>query len=169
MKKQSSGEERKTRRKTLQKVLIIGIGNEYRCDDGVGVVIARALRERLPESVLIKEESGEGTALIEAWQGCERVILIDAISSGATQGTIIKLDVRKKKVPESFFHSSSHAFGLAEAIELSRVMNTLPRELLVFGIEGGTFHAGRTLSRSVQGSAQRVVRQIIKLIDRAGR
>jgi hydrogenase maturation protease len=169
MKKHSSGEERSTRRKTLQKVLIIGMGNEYRGNDGVGVVIARALREKLAGSVVIKVASGEGAALIEAWQGYERVILIDAISSGATQGTIFKLDVRKKKVPANFFHTSSHAFGLAEAIELSRVMNTLPHEFLVYGIEGGTFHAGRTLSRSVQQSAQNVVRQIIKFIDGAGR
>jgi hydrogenase maturation protease len=168
MNEQSSGEERSTHRKTPRKVLIIGIGNEYRCDDGVGLVIARTLRERLPGSVSVKEESGEGAALIEAWQGYERVILIDAISSGSTQGTIFKIDGRKKKVLAKFFHSSSHAFGLAEAIELSRVMKTLPQELLIYGIEGAAFYAGRTISRSVQVSAQNVVRQILKLINGAG-
>ena len=53
MNEQSSGEGRITHRRTLQKVLIIGIGNEYRRDDGVGLVIARTLRERLPGSVSI--------------------------------------------------------------------------------------------------------------------
>ena len=169
MNEQSSGKGPITHRKTPQKVLIIGIGNEYRCDDGVGLVIARTLRERLPGSVSIKEESGEGAALIEAWQGYERVILIDAISSGSTRGTIFKIDVRKKKVPAKLFHSSSHAFGTAEAIELARVMKTLPRELRIYGIEGAAFTAGRTISDSVQVSAQKVVKQILKFINRTGR
>ena len=74
---------------SLQKVLVVGIGSEYRNDDSVGLVVAREIHEKLFPSVTVKEESGEGAALMEAWQGYETVILVDAISSGAKPGTIL--------------------------------------------------------------------------------
>jgi hydrogenase maturation protease len=147
-----------------RKVLLIGIGNEYRSDDGIGLVIVRKIRERLLLSVTVKEESGEGAALMEAWQGCESVIIIDAVSSGAKPGTIFEIDAGKKNVPAKFFHYSTHAFSMAEAIELGRAMNTLPPRLCIYGIEGANFSAGVGISHVVQESANRVVGQILKKI-----
>jgi hydrogenase maturation protease len=147
--------------------LLIGIGNEYRSDDSMGVAIARKIRERKLSSVCIKEESGEGAALMEAWQGFENVILVDAVSSGAKPGTIYRIDAKKERVPSKFFHYSTHAFGVAEAIELARAMKTLPQELVVYGIEGADFTAGIRLSPVVQESAGQVVEQIMKKIKAA--
>jgi hydrogenase maturation protease len=148
----------------LQKVLVVGIGNVYRSDDGIGLLIARKIRERRLLSVTVKEESGEGAALMEAWQGYESVILVDAISSGAKPGTILRIDAWKKKVPMKFFHYSTHAFSVAEAIELARAMKTLPPRLIVYGIEGASFSAGVGISHVVQISAKRIVEQILKKI-----
>lgn len=148
----------------LTKVLLIGIGNEYRSDDGIGLVIARKIRERQPPSVSVKEESGEGAALIEAWQGYKNVILVDAISSGAKPGTIHKIDARKETVPAKFFHYSTHTFSVAEAIELARTMNMLPPRLLVYGIEGASFTAGINIMPIVLKSSNKVVEQILKEI-----
>jgi hydrogenase maturation protease len=142
--------------------LIIGIGNEYRNDDGVGLVIAKAIREKKLPSVTVKEESGEGAALMEVWQGFENVIIVDAVSSGTKPGTIFKMEANKEIVPAKFFHYSTHAFSLAEAIELARTMNTLPPRLLVYGIEGANFTAGVDISPLVKESASQVIDQIIE-------
>jgi hydrogenase maturation protease len=151
-------------RGSLRKVLVIGIGNEYRSDDGLGLLIARKIRARLLISVAVKEESGEGAALMEAWQGYNSVILVDAVSSGAKPGTIFRIEAAKKNVPAKFFHYSTHAFSVAEAIELARAMKTLPPKLLVYGIEGSNFNAGVGISEVVQESANRVAEQILKNI-----
>jgi hydrogenase maturation protease len=148
----------------LRKILVVGVGNEYRSDDGVGILIAREIREKHLRSVTVKEESGEGTALMEAWKGFKAVILIDAISSASKPGTIVTIDARKKTVPAKFFHYSTHAFSVAEAIELARVLKTLPPQVFLFGIEGASFHAGVGLSRMVQESAKNVVSQIVQCI-----
>jgi hydrogenase maturation protease len=148
-----------------KKVLLIGIGNEYRSDDGIGLVIARKIRERVHLSVSVKEESGEGAALMEAWQGCENVIIVDVVSSGAMPGTIFTIDANKEKVPIKFFHYSTHAFSVAEAIELARAMKTLPLKLLIYGIEGVDFSAGVNISHVVQESAKQVVEQILKKLQ----
>jgi hydrogenase maturation protease len=149
----------------LQKVLIIGIGNEYRCDDSIGLVIAREIRERHISSVFVREESGEGVALMETWQGYENIILVDAISSGARPGTIVKIDASKEIVPAKFFHYSTHAFSIAEAIELARAMKTLPSKILIYGIEGTNFNAGTMISDVVQESGKQVIEQILNEID----
>ena len=149
----------------LQKVLVIGIGNEYRSDDAIGLVIVREIRERHILSVSVKEESGEGAALMEAWQGYESVIIVDATLSGTKPGTISKFEANKEILPMKFFHYSTHAFSLAEAIKLSKTMNTLPPNLLIFGIEGANFNAGVNISHVVQVSAKRVVEQILREVE----
>ena len=148
----------------LRKTLLVGVGNEYRSDDGVGLVVARKIHEKLIPSVTVKEESGEGAALMEAWQGFQNVIIVDAVSSGAMPGTIFRIDANKETVPIKFFHYSTHAFSVAEAIELTRAMNVLPSKLVVYGIEGNNFVAGTTISLLVQETAYKIIEQLIKEI-----
>ena len=153
----------------LQKVVLIGIGNKYRNDDGIGLIVVQQIRKKYFSFITIKEESGEGAALMEAWQGFHDVMLVDAVSSGAKQGTIFKIDAHKDIIPVKFFHYSSHAFSVAEAIELARVMKTLPPRLLIYGIEGADFSAGTNISHAVQESAEQVVEQILKIVKAIGR
>ena len=141
--------------------LIIGLGNQYRRDDAVGLTVARHLKEAAPAHVRVLEESGEGTALIESWKGAETVILIDAVHSGAKPGTVRRFDAHGQPIPTRFFHYSTHAFGVAEAVELARVLGQLPPRLIVYGIEGKTFEAGLGLSPEVEKAAQEVVERVL--------
>jgi hydrogenase maturation protease len=136
--------------------LIIGIGSEYRGDDAAGLIVARWLKDRLAGSFTVLEQSGDGAALMEAWRGAETVIIIDALMSGAEPGTIHRLDAKTRPLPKDAFRCSTHAFGVAEAIELSRAMGGLPRSLIVYGIEGRNFAAGVRLSPEVEGAVGEV-------------
>ncbi len=144
-----------------QKPLIIGIGSSYRSDDGVGLIVARKLRQRVGNSAEVIEQSGDAALLMEAWQGAGSVIVIDAIRSGARPGKIHRLEVHEQQLPKTLFHSSTHALGLVEAIELARVLGELPPQLVVYGIEGENFSAGTNLSPFVEISVQNVVDQIL--------
>lgn len=144
------------------RVLIIGIGNEYRRDDAVGLVVARALHDKNLDGIEILEMSGEGAALIEAWQDAERVIVIDAVCSGASPGTIFRFEAYHQPIPTQFFRYSTHNFGLAEAIELARSLEQLPKELIVYGIEGKDFSLGEGLSSEIAHAAHEVVQRIEK-------
>jgi hydrogenase maturation protease len=143
-------------------VVVIGVGNIYRSDDGVGIVIARRLKERKPAGVTIIEESGEGTALLSRWENARVVILVDAVHSGAPPGAIRRIDAHTGPVPTQFFHCSSHAFGVAEAVEMARALNQLPPRLILYGIEGGNFTAGVELSAAVEQAAAAVVEQVLE-------
>lgn len=74
------------------KTLIAGIGSTIRTDDGVGVHVLERLRELgLGPEVELCELGTGGLALIDRLDGHERLIVIDAIRSGAPHGTIRKL------------------------------------------------------------------------------
>jgi hydrogenase maturation protease len=137
--------------------LIIRIGNEYRGDDAAGLIVARRLKERLGDSFAVLEQSGDGAALVEAWRGAETVIIIDAVMSGAAPGTIHRVDASAQPLPKNAFRCSTHAFGVAEAIELSRALSELPQSLIVYGIEGKNYAAGVGLSSEVEKAVGEVV------------
>lgn len=141
-------------------IVIIGVGNEYRSDDGAGIAVARRLRALFPAGVTIREESGEGAALIEAWQGATWVMLVDAVRSGVRPGTVHRLDARAAPLPTGFFHYSTHAFSVAEAVELARSLDQLPAHLIVYGIEGANFAAGVELSPPIEQAVEAVVERI---------
>jgi hydrogenase maturation protease len=149
-------------------LMIIGIGNEYRSDDGAGLLVARRLREILSAPVKIIEQSGEGAALVEAWKDLQNVILIDAVHSGAEPGTIFRFEAHQQAIPAQFFHYSTHAFSVAEAIELARALNQLPASLIVYGIEGKNFTAGIGLSPEVEKVVSEVVARIVRDVELTG-
>ena len=145
-------------------VLVIGVGNEFRGDDAVGVLVARRLGERNLPGVKVIEQNGEGAALITVWEGAETVFLIDAAQSGAEPGTIHRFEGHEERLPSDPFHFSSHAFGVNEAIEIGRSLGKLPAKLIVYGIEGGDFEIGSGISPRVQEAVDSVVHSLLQEI-----
>lgn len=137
--------------------LILGIGNSWRRDDGVGPwVAARLAALGLPA----RDHSGEGAGLIDAWDGQSRVIVVDATRSGASPGTLIRIDAHAADPPRAFFHASSHLFGLAEAVATARALGRLPPSLILWGIEGADFSWGDALSPPVLAAAEGLVERL---------
>ncbi len=147
-------------------ILVIGIGNEYRSDDGVGLVVARELRAKNLPGVLVTESSGDGVALMEVWEAASAVILIDAVSSGTASGTIYRFDAPTQPLPMGVSFHSTHAFGVAEAIGLAGALQQLPPCLIMYAVEGESFSAGVGLSPEVAEAAQRVVEQVTHDVQR---
>ena len=140
--------------------LVIGVGNPMRGDDGAGCALAQRLRALKLPNVIVREESGEGASLIEAWQDAADGMVIDAAQSGAAPGTICRFDASRAPIPARFFHYSTHAFSVAEAIELARALDRLPARLIVYGIEGRDFGAGEKLSPEVAAAIDELAMRI---------
>lgn len=137
--------------------LVIGIGNRYRRDDGVGPWVADRLGSR---GLRVVEASGEGAGLIDLWREADAAFVVDAMRSAGTPGTVRRFDARHGEIPERLFAYSSHLFGLAEAISLARELDRLPRCLVVYGIEGADFAAGEGLSPAVRAAAEQVAKRV---------
>ncbi|MFZ0800591.1 MAG: hydrogenase maturation protease [Terriglobales bacterium] len=140
---------------------IIGCGNPDRGDDAAGVLVARRLRMLGIEA---EEQSGESVSLMAAWQGCETVIVVDALCSNHAPGEVTIWDACANPLPKAALQCSTHAFGLYEAVELARALNRLPDRLSIYGIEGKQFAPGARPSPEVEKAVEAVARQIAELV-----
>lgn len=144
---------------------IIGVGTEFRHDDAVGLIAARRLSDLDSDHVLVSEGSGEGTDLMRRWSGADRVFVIDAVRSGAAPGTVHRLSASREPMPRDFFSYSTHAFGLAESVELCRALGQLPARLVIYGIEGRDFSTGQGITSEVEEGLKQVVARIRRLAE----
>ena len=134
------------------------LGNRYRGDDAVGLLAADRLRAI---GVEVQECEDEPTRLLDSWAGLDLLVLVDAVRSGAAPGTVHRVDVSSGTLPEELGLTSSHAFGLAETVELARALDRLPKRVVVYGIEGASFAAGAGLTPAVAGAVDEVVAGVL--------
>lgn len=144
--------------KVGKELFLIGIGNPFRRDDGVGHWIASRLRGR--EGLRVTESGGEVSELMQYFQEYPYLIVIDALSSGMNPGSWKAFEAHREALPADSFQVSSHGFGLNEAIEFARALGQLPKSLIVYGIEGKDFSSGTGLSPEIEKGANELLQEI---------
>jgi len=153
--------------------LVVGIGNRDRGDDGFGPAVAQRLRGRVPPTVRILERGGDALAMIEDWDGTSSVIVIDAMAPISEPGQAQRFDLAHSPLPIGFAPSSSHAFGVAETVELARSLGRLPQCLVAYLVEGEQFETGAPLSPAVAASvghvAERVLDELSTILETKGK
>ncbi len=115
-------------------VRVLGVGSPAETDN-LGFLVAHALQGRFdPAQVEIAALDRPGPRLIEHMRGAERVILVDAVKSGAAPGTLHRLEGRA--LNSAMVHrTSTHGFGLEETLQLAGRLGELPPHLLLMGVE----------------------------------
>ncbi len=142
-------------------MLVLCCGHPDRGDDAAGPLVARRLREMPPDKgIEVREQYGDALSLIDAWQGVDDVVLVDAAVTGKRPGTVSVWDALTAPVTGRTRMGSSHGLGLAEAIALSRTIGGLPRRLMLFGIEARRFELGEPPSKAVLRGVERAARKV---------
>lgn len=148
-------------------VVVIGIGNPDRGDDGAGAAAAALLRAcDLPPWVSIVDGDGDPARLLDAWDGAELAVVVDAVHSHtAPVGHVHRLSVRGgSPVQLAPGAPTSHGLGPGDAISLAAALDRLPGAVLVFAIEGDRFELGDTMSAAVSAGVVQVVDEIATLV-----
>ena len=86
--------------------------------------------------------------------------VVDAVGCGKSPGRIYNVDASRALVERGLFRSSTHQFGLAEAIALATQLNIRPARLVLYGIEGSEFNPGVGLSDPVIRSLPNLIGMI---------
>ncbi len=142
------------------RVLVVGIGNPDRGDDGLGPAVTHLLRDRAPPGVRVIERNGDLLALIDEWEGVATVVIVDAAAPTKCPGQVQRLDLTGAPLPVGLTVGSTHALGVAEAVELARILGRLPRRLVAYLVEGERFDTGPPLSPAVRKAVEEVARRI---------
>jgi len=145
------------------RIAVIGVGNDFRRDDGVGWAVLARLRERssrLPPGTVLATCDGDPGRLISLWENADLAVVVDAAHAHpGVPGRVhrLELDAGRPAQPPT---TSSHGLGLGEAVELARALGMLPDHLVVHAVEGTDHTVGTGLSPAVEAAVEPLARTI---------
>jgi hydrogenase maturation protease len=146
--------------------LILGVGNLLLRDEGVGVHVISALRDReLPDDVELWDGGTASFDLLDTLAGRRQVIIIDAVRTGSEPGTIFRftpedISARREQV------TSLHQVGLLEALTVAEhLLDSAPQEVIILGIEPKEIDWGLELSPEVEAAVPRVIELAMEELD----
>jgi hydrogenase maturation protease len=146
---------------TGRRVAVIGVGNEFRRDDGIGPAIVAKLRGRVPAAVELLVSDGEPARLIEAWSGADLAVVVDAVRAApAVPGRLHRMILDKTDLTESY-PVSSHGLGLGEAVGLAQALGRMPGRLIVHAVEAADLGTGTGLSPEIAGVAEELAAAVL--------
>jgi len=147
---------------TKKDVRIIGFGNKYRSDDGIGIRIVEEL-EKLDffKNIEIIDGGTSGIDLIFLIKGCGKLIIIDAIDAGQDVGGVvnIKVDDVEEFIKSDFKSLSLHDLNLVDVLKLVKALK-IDTEISIIGVRPKNIDFGDRLSPEIE----KKVPQIISII-----
>jgi hydrogenase maturation protease len=142
-------------------MVVIGVGNEYRRDDGAGLAVVISLRDRVPPGVDLVLTDGEPTRLIEAWTGAEVAVVVDAVRADPPRpGRVHRFEL-DRALTGATRTASSHGFGLDDAIQLALALDRMPSRLVVHAIEAADLGQGTGLTPPVAAAVDEVASAVL--------
>ena len=143
------------------RTLFVGIGSPHG-DDRIGWLVAETLRSRVPSEVDVRQ-AATPSGLLDWLDGVDRLIVCDACVS-CPNAILGELPLHRWQWPTSevavLRSAGSHAIGLPLVLKLAEQLGTLPREVIVFGVEGSCFDAFAELSAELATACHRIVQTI---------
>ncbi len=143
--------------------VLIGVGNAYRRDDGIGPALAAAISAQSPPGVTVLTSDGEPSRLLDAWSGASLAVVVDAVCESGVPGRIHRYfspdGQRADWIPGAA--ASTHGLGVEEAVLLGQALDRLPERLVVFAVEASDTGYGPGLSRAVAACLPGLTRLVL--------
>lgn len=150
----------------MTRILVCGVGNKLKKDDGLGPFIAEELDNvELPQGVDVADFGISGFKCALKLEGYEKVVFVDAISlPGSEPGRLHRLKINKDALMRSprlsDFSVSMHETDLERIMATAAVLGIYPEELVIIGCEPADTTVGLGLTPQVEAA----VPQVIKLV-----
>ncbi len=160
--------------------VVIGVGNPFRRDDGIGPAVAAAIEGQHLPGVRVAFSDGEPSGLIEAWSGADLAVIVDALHGSPAgrapcPGRIHRikpagLDTQPGPAgaPAGSSAGSSHGLGLPDAFRLGRALGREPRRAVIIAVEAADVRPGPDLSVAVAAALPQAVAAVAAELRGAG-
>lgn len=149
----------------MAEIIIVGIGNPYRGDDAAGWIVIDRLKEALGLAVHFVKLRGDIAELIDIFTKYKTVYIVDAISSKLPVGSWQRIDLHKQPIKDDNPQTSTHGFSISQAISLAQNLDSMPNQLILYGISGVNYNVVESLTPSVAKGIEGVVQAILKEED----
>jgi hydrogenase maturation protease len=130
--------------------LIIGIGNEWRGDDAMGIRLVKQMSQTYPSVADYYTETDDLTRLIDVWED-RKAFLVDAFHHPAMPtGKILETRRLDSWIGHDFLGTTTHSITLKSAWDLALVLHKKPLSCLIVGINGNQWNVGQNMSQEVE-------------------
>ena len=143
----------------MTRVLVAGVGNVLRRDDGFGPAVVARLGA-LPDGARAVETGIGGVALLQEILGSPRegLLVVDAIDRGAKPGTVFLLE---PDVAEAEHVADVHLANPDRVLSMARTMGALPPRVAIVGCQpADADELGESLTPAVEGAVAAAVRLV---------
>lgn len=146
-----------------RRVLVAGVGNVLRGDDGFGPAVAGML-DHLPEGVSVIETGIGGIALLqELMEGYDGLVLIDAVERGAAPGTLFLIT---PEVRDAVHVPDVHLANPDRVLSMAKTMGVLPERVMIVGCQPAQIdELTQELSPSVRRALVTAATRIEEIVD----
>lgn len=145
----------------MSQTLVIGIGNDCRGDDAVGLAVADHLAKHQRAGLKVIRHNGPAINAIDRIDSATDLIVVDAVHAPDDPGHVVCLDVLDGNLGDLNFGVSSHGFTLAGVLELAKSLGRLPGQVTLIGIVGRRFEIGAPMDPAVCTAIPRVIDKIL--------
>jgi len=150
-----------------KKMKILGCGNTLMGDDGVGIRVIEKLQEmKLPENIEIIDAGVGGMAILSWIEDADKVVIVDAVQTGNEPPGTVYMFTDKELPPSDMFMLSLHDLNLVDTINVGRVVQKMPDEIVIIGVEvKRVAEFTKELTPEVEGAIPEVLDLVLKELE----
>ncbi len=145
----------------MSRILVAGVGNVLRGDDGFGAAVVGRL-DGLPDGVEVLETGIGGVALLqELMAGCDGLVLVDAVERESEPGTVF---VERPDVGEAVHVPDVHLANPERVLSMAKTMGCLPNRVLIVGCQPAVVELSEHLSPAVERAVDVAIDRIREVV-----
>ncbi len=148
-------------------IVIIGIGNLLKQDDGIGLHAVRYLQGKIPEGVELVEGSTYAADLLPALENRSTAIFIDGLEAGEEPGAVFRFTPQELSPNRNNRSVSVHDFGVYELLDAALLLDQSPDEIVIIGVQVKELGTGFELSEELERALPHIHRLVLEEISKA--
>lgn len=149
----------------MAEIIVVGIGNRYRGDDAAGWAVVDFLEGKVAGAVRLDRQRGDIVEMIDIFSNYPNVYLVDACRTDAPEGSWRRIDALAEPLPVEQEQTSTHGFGVSQAVAIAQSLGQLPSRLIVYVITGNQFAISETMSPEVAKAVEETAQAILNEKD----
>jgi len=149
-------------------IRIVGFGNKYRSDDGIGIKVIEEL-EKIDffKDVEIIDGGTSGTDLIFLAKGCRKIIIVDAIDTGTHTEEVlcVHVDDVEEFIKKDCKSLSLHDLNLSDILRLIKALG-IDTDISIIGVKPKNINFGEKLSPEIENKIPQIISRIKEEINK---
>jgi len=149
--------------------VVLGIGNTILSDEAAGVRAVEALEKacRMPADVLLIDGGTSGMEMIEDLSNLDFLLVLDVVLTDAAPGTLVK--IAGDEIPVFFRDKlSPHQIGLPDVLASLELLGTMPKEIVVLGVEPVSLELGLDMTPTVAAAVPQLAAMALAELSARG-